>query len=263
LEFYRLYIDEVGNHDLKHVENPNLRFLSLTGIMIESEYLRQVIKPEINKIKETFFESDPDEPVIFHRKEIINKRGPYRVLWNEDIEKRFNDCLLKALKKWEYKVITAVIDKKEHKDKYHIWRYHPYHYCLTVILERFAIFLNSENAKGDIMVESRGTKEDKKLCSCYKQLYNNGTDFVDNETFQKRFTSKELKVKPKWKNITGLQIADLIAYPSQKEILIENKIIKKRMTSFGDKICEILRSRKYLRNKKTGQLKGYGKKLLP
>jgi len=59
LNFYRLYIDEVGNHDLKHVDNPNQRFLSLTGIIIEIEYLRRVIQPEMNNIKETFLKAIP------------------------------------------------------------------------------------------------------------------------------------------------------------------------------------------------------------
>ena len=32
---YRIYIDEVGNPDLASSENPNHRFLSLTGVILE------------------------------------------------------------------------------------------------------------------------------------------------------------------------------------------------------------------------------------
>jgi len=113
------------------------------------------------------------------------------------------------------------------------------------------------------MVESRGGKEDKKLIKSYETLYKNGTYYISKESFQERLTSKSLKAKPKWKNISDLQIADLIAYPSQKDILIENRLISEKRATFGGKICDILQKEKYLRNEATGQINGYGKKLLP
>ena len=38
---YRIYIDEVGNPDLKSSDNPNHRFLSLTGVILELGYVQQ------------------------------------------------------------------------------------------------------------------------------------------------------------------------------------------------------------------------------
>jgi hypothetical protein len=75
-----VYIDEVGNHDLGHVEDANQRFLSLTGVILEGEYTRTVIQPEMEALKRTFFREDPDEPVILHRKEIVNRRRAFQVL---------------------------------------------------------------------------------------------------------------------------------------------------------------------------------------
>ena len=40
---FRVYIDEVGNHDLEHLEDPNQRFLSLTGVVLEAVYTRTVL----------------------------------------------------------------------------------------------------------------------------------------------------------------------------------------------------------------------------
>ncbi len=40
---YRIYVDEVGTHDLTHVDDPNQRFLSLTGVVLESEYTISVL----------------------------------------------------------------------------------------------------------------------------------------------------------------------------------------------------------------------------
>jgi hypothetical protein len=36
---YRMYVDEVGNPDLGSSGNPNHRYLSLTGVMIDLEYV--------------------------------------------------------------------------------------------------------------------------------------------------------------------------------------------------------------------------------
>jgi hypothetical protein len=260
---YRIYVDEVGNHDLTHADDPNQRFLSLTGVILESDYTLRVLQPEMEQIKREFFQRDPDEPVIFHRKELVNKRPPFHTLRDRETEQRFNTVLLTALARWEYRVVTVVIDKKTHRDQYLVWRYHPYHYCLEVLLERFVLFLHYADHRGDVMVESRGGREDSKLKDSYARLYDRGTDNIPPERWRTRLTSRQLKVKPKSANIAGLQLADLIAHPSRREVLIEHQLIVDDRNTFGDQICAILRQSKYHRNWRTGQIEGYGKKLLP
>lgn len=169
---------------------------------------------------------------------------------------------MEGLERWQYKVITVVIDKKAHRDQYSVWRYHPYHYCLAVMLERFVLFLHYGNHRGDVMVESRGRAEDEKLKDSFRRLYRNGTDYIPAERWQERLTSADLKVKPKTANIAGLQLADLIAHPSRREILLDYKLITDERDTFGSKICAILRQEKYLRSR-SGQIPGYGKKPLP
>ncbi|MCL4488960.1 MAG: DUF3800 domain-containing protein [Chloroflexi bacterium] len=223
MSLYRIYVDEVGNHDLTHA----------------------------------------GEPVIFHRKELVNKRYPFDPLLDPETERRFNLALLTALARWEYVVITVVIDKRAHRDQYQVWHYHPYHYCLSVLLERFVLFLHYGGHRGDVMVEGRGSKEDSKLKDSYSRLYARGTDNVPPERWQERLTSRELKIKLKSANIAGLQLADLIAHPSRREMLIEHGLVTDERDVFGDEICAILRQSKYHRNRRTGQIEGYGKKLLP
>ncbi len=263
MTLYRLYVDEVGNHDLTHADDPNQRFLSLTGVILESDYTMQVFQPEMELIKRQFFQRDPDEPVIFHRKEMVNKRPPFHCLRDPLIEKQFNLALLTALARWEYRVITVVIDKKAHRDQYTTWHFHPYHYCMTVLLERFILFLHYGDHRGDALVESRGGREDGKLKESYARLYERGTDHISPDIWQARLTSHELKVKPKSANISGLQLADIIAHPSRREMLIENRLLVDDRDIFGDQVCAILRQSKYHRNLGNGQINGYGKKLLP
>ncbi len=263
MALYRLYVDEVGTHDLTHADDENQRFLSLTGVILESEYTLRVFQPEMDQIKRKFFQRDPDEPVIFHRKELVNKRPPFHPLHDEETEQNFNTQLLTALARWDYRVITVALDKKAHRDQYNVWHFHPYHYCMTVLLERFILFLHYGDHRGDVMVESRGGKEDHKLKDSYSRLYERGTDNISPKIWQSRLTSKELKLKSKSANIAGLQLADILAHPSRRELLIENQLLVDNRDIFGDQICAILRQSKYHRDQHTGKISGYGKKLLP
>jgi len=259
---YRVYVDEVGNHDLSHVDDPRYRFLSLTGVILETGHYAKVVQREMEDIKREFFLQDPDEPIIFHRKELVNKRPPFQALRDPQKERAFNASLLSALARWEYRVVTVVLDKKAHRDRYRGWQYHPYHYGLAALLEQFILFLGDAGGRGDVLVESRGGEEDSKLKDSYRRLYERGTDFVAPDLWQARLTTRELKVRPRRDNIAGLQLADLIAHASQREILLHHRLTEDKRETFGARICEILRDSKYLRSG-AGEMDGYGRKLLP
>lgn len=252
-----MYIDEVGNSDLKSSENPLHRFLSLTGVIIELGYISEVLFPEIEKLKVKYFKSHPDDPIILHRKELVNAKYPFKALKDGKVKLQFDEELLAFLKKWEYSVITVCLDKKEHKETYKVWRYDPYHYCLALLLERYTFFLEQEQKQGDVMAESRGGKEDKRLKASFLKLWDEGTQFIFRESFHEVFTSKQLKVKPKSNNISGLQLADLIAHPSRNEILSENELLDKPLAPFAKKIIKILQSKYYQHHGKI-----FGKKFI-
>ena len=130
---YRLYVDEVGNPDLDSSADENHRFLCLTGVIIDLDYVSKVLSPELEVLKVKYFGSHPDEPIIFHRKELLRRKPPFSVLQNPGIERSFNEELLLKLRQWEYTVISVIIDKREHAEKYSAWRYDPYHYCQEVL----------------------------------------------------------------------------------------------------------------------------------
>jgi len=240
---YRIYIDEVGNPDLESSDNPNHRFLSLTGIILELGHVESIVHPQMETLKAKYFRSHPDEPVIFHRKEMLNAKPPFESLKDPETHKIFDRELLNLIESWEYIVITVCLDKKKHKETYTTWRYDPYHYCLAVLLERFIFFLNRMNSQGDVMTESRGGKEDMRLKYSFVRLWKDGTDYVAPDQFQKALTSKQLKVKPKTNNISGLQLADLIAHPSRNEILKEQGFLEKEFSLFVREVIKILQKK--------------------
>ena len=254
---YRIYIDEVGNSDLECSDNPNHRFLSLTGVILDLEYVRNVLFPELEKLKVLFFTSHPDEPVILHRKEILNARHPFYILKDGEMRAKFDNKLVSLLSSWEFTVISVCIDKKIHKETYTTWRYDPYHYCLAILLERFVFFLESNNAIGDVMTESRGGKEDKRLKESFCRLWNKGTEYLTPERLHTVLSSKQLKVKPKSANISGLQLADIVAHPSRTEILKESFNRDLAIAPFAKKIIAVLQEKYY---QKDGRI--FGKKFI-
>lgn len=258
---HRLYVDEVGSSGTKGNIHPNERFLSLTGVIIDLSYVNTIIFPQLEELKRKYFGSHADNPVVLHRKELVNQKYPFNALKDPKIEKQFNKELLSYFIKWEYKVITVVIDKQEHHNLYTTWQYDPYHYCMAVLLERFVFFLEENNCVGDVMAESRGGSEDRRLKKSFRNLWENGTDHINFDRIQSQLTSKELKVKPKLNNISGLQLADLIAHPSRRAILRSANKVQNERTVFGDKIEDLLQN-KY-RKSPTGKIWGFGKKLLP
>ncbi len=208
-------------------------------------------------LKSRYFESHPDDPVILHRKELVNQKPPFHALREIEVEYSFNQDLLRHLREWDYCVITVCIDKKNHVETYRTWKENPYYYCMAVLLERFNFWLNRSNAVGDVMAESRGGREDKRLKIEFRNIWENGTHFVEASQFQRSLTSRELKVKPKTANVTGLQLADLIAHPSRSEILHERGLLGRGLGTFATEIVNILAD-KY--DRRGSQI--YGKKFI-
>jgi len=174
----------------------------------------------------------------------------------------FDALLLHLMEESKYRVFTVVIDKREHRAKYAVWQFQPYHYCLTVMLERYVRWLDRISSKGDVLAESRGKKENKQLSKAYRRIYERGTSHVPDRFFKARLTSAEIKLKSKADNIAGLQLADLIASPSCRELICRQA--NQQMTAdFGSKVVEILYRRKYLRSIYDAKVPGWGTKWLP
>ena len=180
---FRFYVDEVGNSDLGASQEPNHRYLSLTGIIFELGYVDTTVFPAIEGLKRKYFGSHPDEPIVLHRKELVNKKPPFDSLQVREVEQAFNRDLLNLLRSLDYVVITTVIDKLEHQQRYRVWRFDPYHYCLTTLVERYVLWLKRYNSVGDVMAESRGGKEDLRLKDSFARVYKLGSDFMKPEEF--------------------------------------------------------------------------------
>ncbi len=232
---------------MNYTVDPNSRFLALTGVVIDLEHVRNKVHPEMESLKTVFFHSHPDEPVILHRSDIMNRRGAFQPLRDSRVNNAFGREILQRLREWEYVVITVCLDKEEHVQRTRTWSRDPYHYCIEVLLERFCALMRQLHSTGDVMAESRGGKEDRRLKNEFRKLWRNGTDYLEPERIQRLLTSRELKVKPKSTNTAGLQLADLIANPSRSEVLAERGLLGRELGAFTKEIVDVLGEKYYRR----------------
>lgn len=240
---YSLYIDESGDHTGKNVDDIRYRYLGITGLVIQSDYYRTSLHRLLEELKQKNFPHNPDDPVIIHRDDIIRRKLEFKILNDPSKNALWESSLLDFIRISQFQIITIVIDKEKHFTYYGVRAHHPYHRCMELMLERYRGFLHSVGGIGDVMVESRGATEDTLLKTKYKAVYNNGTAWIPAEEFQKALTSKELKVKPKYKNITGLQMADLLAHESKIGILVSHQIGDRPSSLFINQLLSVMESK--------------------
>jgi uncharacterized protein DUF3800 len=257
---FRLFVDECGHHDMKSSSDPNQRYLGLTGIIMRLGYADGDFTQLLNGIKLSIFGRTN---FSLHRREIMDATTePFTVLKDRNKRREWDAAILGLIDTAVYRVVTVVIDKREHKAKYLVWHFQPYHYCMTVLLERYALWLKAAGCLGDVLAESRQIKDNKRLAKAYRFLYKRGTDNIRAEFFQQWLSSKEIKLKSKEHNIAGLQLADLIANPSCRDLVCRHTKVP-MVAEFSMKVVEILYRKKYRRNPFNGTVPGWGTKWLP
>jgi hypothetical protein len=96
-----------------------------------------------------------------------------------------------------------------------------------------------------------------RLKASFHRLWENGTEYVTPDQFQRALTSRQLKVKLKANNVSGLQLADLLAHPSRNEILQEQGLLGREIGLFAQSVIKILQ-KKY--DQQEGRI--FGKKFL-
>lgn len=141
------------------------RFLSLTGVIVEYEHMSSTLYPQMEDLKAKYLpqHNPPDEPVIFHREDVLHTRPPFDVLRNRQVREEFDRELLNLLQSWSYRVITVCLDKLAHISNHPDVPLEPYYHCLRFLMEGYARFLLRVSANGDVMAESRGGNEDRAL----------------------------------------------------------------------------------------------------
>ena len=243
---YHFFLDETGDHGLTFID-PNFPLFLLVGCLFTDDELKKA-EQKINNFKIEFFNT---KEVILHSREIRKCEGAFQILFDLEVKKRFYEKLNSIISETNFTIIGAGINKEEHIKKYGRSASNPYNISLAFIMERL-IFCSDSNAISNIniKIEKRGKKEDAELLEKYNIIVDSGTYFVSSDRFKNRI--KDFDFAAKKENITGLQIADLCAYPLARYVLnpeepyIPFKVIQNKI------YCDI-----------NGKYQGFGLKIFP
>ena len=230
---YRMYVDESGDDvmDPSKWRSSDARYLGLTGVVIASDTYRTRTHPEFEALKQEFFPYDPDEPLVLVRKKIVQKKDDFDGLVDNELATRWEEAIYQFLDAHVSQVICVVLDKQAFLQSGWATVQNPYGYCICALAESYGDWLNGVGGTGDVMAEARGKREDQELKNDFSRfMVGNGIP-EGTQGSRQQISSSQIKVHLKSRNITGLQLADLLAYPSKRGFLMENERVFTDTTS--------------------------------
>ena len=117
---------------------------------------------------------------------------------------------------------------------------------MTALTKRYGQWLNGVDGTGDVMSESRGKGEDRKLKEVFRRFMTGDSSLADEMESLRSVSSSQVKLNLKTDNITGLQLADLLAYPSKRGMLLGNERLIDSLPSPATlRIIEAVRHKSY------------------
>ena len=242
-----MFLDETGDHGLSFVDK-NFPLFLLCGCVIEESCLKE-IENRINSFKQKYFGT---MEVILHSRDIRKCEGAFQILFDLQLKEQFYRDLNLILDESDYCLLGSGIQKERHIKKYGKGAKDPYALSLSFIVERLIFYLDSLNKKAHvkILAEERGKKEDRMLLSHFNSIIDRGTYYLKPDRLRQKITG--FSFYNKHENITGLQIADLCAYPMARHLLHPKEPY----------IPFTIIEKKIYRNKK-GRYMGWGLKVFP
>ena len=130
-----------------------------------------------------------------------------------------------AIKKSLFNIVASAILKEKYIKLYGRISDDVYEISLSFIIERAIFYLDTlqqESLSLDVIIEKRGQKEDNKLQEHFQKLLSRGTGYIKPERLVKY--NLTIQFKSKKENINGLQLADLIAYPTARYVLEPDRV---------------------------------------
>jgi hypothetical protein len=156
-----------------------------------------------------------------------------------------------------YTVVSVGVDKIAFYARHATWEKSIYELLVGNAIERFFYFLRDKGT-GDVMAEATNCPLDDELRSLYKNFYNNGTEHIPGDRLRSVLTSAEIKIKPKKKNIAGLQLADLLASTCFAH-LRRTYSNGPDFDPFAMRVADLIEREKFYRHPETNKPHGFGR----
>ena len=214
-------MDDSGNVDLPTTNKADVRYGSISAVILEDAYLQETFNGSFTTLSKKHFGGREDgRPHNIHRRALTKPpaEGPFAVLRDEDRRKAWDEGCLRMLRKAQYTVVTACIDKVAWYYHFPNWEGDFYNVLVEAVLERCFYFLNNRNGVAEINIEQKNPGTDERIKAAYRRALVEGFDFISAEKLQRVFSSRELNILRKDDAIPGAQLADLVAAPALAHI---------------------------------------------
>lgn len=206
-----LFLDESGDHSLDKIDSQYPVFV-LGGALI-SKRAYPAIEERLNSLKKELFGT---EKIVLHTADIIrNKNGFERMKEASFREKALAD-INRFMAQAPYQALGCAILKDKHAHRYSLAALDPYLLSFKILVER-AFFAVGKTGKLHIVAEKRNPYLDNKLELAFLDLKVSGTEFIQPSEINR--LGIELHLRDKRKNITGLQMADLLVSPMGRFVI--------------------------------------------
>jgi hypothetical protein len=201
---YVVYVDESGDHSLTSID-PDYPVFVLALCVFHKRHYSEKIIAAVEKLKFNYFGHDS---VVLHEHEIRKQKGAFTFLSQRKVRDEFMAALSSIMDASNFILIACVVDKQR-LSKSEGANSNPYHIALGLCLDALGGFLvekGQQHLKTHVIFECRGRKEDAELELEFRRI----GDLVDAGTTHAQV---EIVFADKKTNLTGLQLADLVARP--------------------------------------------------
>lgn len=201
---YVVYVDESGDHSLASIDPGYPVFVLALCVFHKRHYSEQII-PAVEKLKFNYFGHDS---VVLHENEISKQKGAFAFLGHRPTRFTFMDRLNSIMEASNFILIACVVDKAR-LSRSEGASSNPYHIALGICLEALYGFMfekGQQNLQTHLVVECRGKKEDSELELEFRRIRDGSNAGNQRLPFDIVFADKKT-------NLTGLQLADLVARP--------------------------------------------------
>ncbi len=214
-----MFLDESGEANVTKPD-PRFNIFSLCGVVFtEPSYYE--LDHKMNDLKIKFWES---KDIIFHSYTMRKQEKAFKIFQTPGVLQNFYSEIEKILTECDYKIISCVVLKDLYRETYPDKNF-AYETALQFICERAAFLINRIDCTSiHICIEKRERSKNRLLFKHYNDLLQKGNHLNGAKIFEK--FDRELHFRDKKKNINGLQLADICAYPIAFKSLYPNRTQK-------------------------------------
>lgn len=231
-----IFLDECGSHSLTTTKGFGAFVLS--AVIISPNQI-----DAINKEWKRWKVRELGRDARIHEPDVRGGKGPFWFNGDKERRKEAREALSKKLKDLDFTGLACVVVREKYEKAHGKGAMdaslpdHIYLMALDFLAERIVLALDREfgGAIGRVYAESRGPREDAILQYEFVRLHLDGTSYISDSWFRYQLIPG-IEFRSKDENLTGLQLADLLARPCGEKVLNPNST-PDRWPELREKLC--------------------------